>query len=134
MTKEEVIKEAYIEYWEQLSDSAKFHALNNNGWLHYNHILFANGTLLDCIEMDCLSNIDTFRPKSLQGIENNNGWIRIESEANLPKETGYYHVINKKGKYFRKRYLKHMDSQNEKWKQVTYYQPIIKPNHQFINK
>lgn len=27
-----------------------------------------------------------WRPKSLQGIENNNGWIKIESENDLPKE------------------------------------------------
>ena len=30
----------------------------------------------------------SYRPKSLQGIENNNGWIKIESEKDLPKEKG----------------------------------------------
>ena len=30
--------------------------------------------------------------KKAYGIENNNGWIRIESEADLPKE-GFHHSI-----------------------------------------
>ena len=69
MTKEEKIKEAWGEYWDQLRDSAKFSAINNNGWLHYNEITNNNGTLLDCIQMDILHDIDCYRPKSLQGIE-----------------------------------------------------------------
>ena len=36
--------------------------------------------------MDILHDIDCYRPKSLQGIEDNNGWICIESEDYLPKE------------------------------------------------
>jgi hypothetical protein len=30
------------------------------------------------------------RPKSIQGIENNNGWIKIESDDDLPKKSGMY--------------------------------------------
>lgn len=33
------------------------------------------------------------RPESLNGIENNNGWIKIESKLDLPIERGYYFVI-----------------------------------------
>jgi hypothetical protein len=33
------------------------------------------------------------RPKSLQGIENNNGWKKIESEEDLPTKTITYHVV-----------------------------------------
>jgi hypothetical protein len=31
-----------------------------------------------------------WRPISLKGIENNNGWINIESESDLPKEYDFY--------------------------------------------
>ena len=33
-----------------------------------------------------------FRPASLKGLETNNGWIKIESEKDLP-ESGYYEVV-----------------------------------------
>lgn len=82
--KKEAIKKAYGEYWEQLTTKSKQIALLNNGWLHYDLITDDTGTLLNCIEME--RDIDYYRPKSLKGIENNNGWIKIESEADLPKD------------------------------------------------
>jgi hypothetical protein len=33
------------------------------------------------------------RPKSLNGIENNNGWIKIVDKDNLPKRIAEYHVF-----------------------------------------
>ena len=65
--KQEAIKNAYGEYWEQLTTETKQIALLNNGWLHYNLITDDTGTLLNCIEME--RDIDYYRPKSLQGIE-----------------------------------------------------------------
>ena len=65
MTKEEVIKEAYGKYWEQVKGFVD----ENGRFLKY------------------------FRPISLDGIENNNGWIKIESEEDLPKKTIYYNVL-----------------------------------------
>ena len=43
--------------------------------------------------------VTVWRPLSLQGIENNNGWIKIENEADLPKdaiekETDFWLCIN----------------------------------------
>lgn len=38
---------------------------------------------------------NAYRPKSLEGIENNNGWTRIEKdESNWPKEIGWYDFRN----------------------------------------
>jgi len=34
-------------------------------------------------------------PKSLKGIDTNNGWIKIESEADYPKQSGIYHTVLK---------------------------------------
>lgn len=67
-----------------------------------------------------------FQPKELKGIENNNGWIRIESEADLPKKDELYFVLH---------YGLIVDA--ELWeielnfnsnKTITHYHPIIKPN------
>jgi hypothetical protein len=44
--------------------------------------------------VDCFN----WRPKSLDGIENNNGWIKIESKDDLPKK-GKYWGFTKDKKY-----------------------------------
>lgn len=123
--KEEKIKEAYkSEFTNNEQDYDKRYEslkiwIDKNGWL--------SGTLYD-VDMNRFDvSGHTLRPKSLQGIEDNNGWIRIESESDLPKETACYHVINKKGLYFRKRFLCHLKDYKNKWKQITHYQRIIKP-------
>jgi len=81
MTKEEKIREAYGEHWKFFNGSAKQCALNNNGWI--NPILEHAPNNLDLERGEKF----IYRPKSLQGIENNNGWIKIESEYDLPKES-----------------------------------------------
>lgn len=66
------------------------------------------------------------RPKSLEGIEYNNGWIKIESEADLPTEIGIYWVKDR----FRENVYKQSFSEELKkaWMKVfTHYQPIEKP-------
>lgn len=96
MTKEEKIKEAWGKYLPELEE---------NGWLYFGYA--CNGW--DDVE-DCLNNFGAIfdrsyydmtytecdngdlinvkiRPKSLQGIEDNNGWQKIESEADLPPNT-----------------------------------------------
>lgn len=72
MTKEEKIKEAYGDKWELFNGSAKQCALKNNGWI---------SPILEHspkdIELD-RGDKNIYRPKSLRGIENNNGWNLIE--------------------------------------------------------
>lgn len=88
MTKQEKIKEVYGNLFETHS-----HLIDPEGWLN-------NGNENDYLTMgetnflgDCDFKKDIFfRPKSLQGIEDNNGWIKIESEKDLPAH-GYYEVI-----------------------------------------
>ena len=129
--KEEAIKKAYGEYFEQLTNEAKQIALLNNGWLHYDLITDDRGTLLNCIEME--RDIDYYRPKSLQGIENNNGWIRIESESDLPK-IGEYDMSSFILYYWTNNGLYRAEDY-KRWKihydylQVSHYrlEPIFKP-------
>lgn len=71
-----------------------------------------------------------WRPKSLQGIETNNGWIRIESEENFPTEnSGLYFVYDGKdvGIARMSTILFRCLTSNEVYSDVTHYQPIVKP-------
>lgn len=107
MTKQEKIQEAYGEYWSDM-----YMYVNKNGWIPRN-INIGTAVEKEFIEFEKISidfecklfggkkfNDDTveyMRPKSLSGIENNNEWIKIESEADLPKEKGNYYFYDKDG-------------------------------------
>lgn len=90
--KQEAIKKAYGEHWEEVKNY-----IDDNGWIE-------GGTDRDFPEPKFEPSIGEleehkteylWRPKSLQGIENNNGWIRIESEEQYDKlENGNYHWYN----------------------------------------
>jgi hypothetical protein len=92
MTKEEVIQQAYGEYWEQAKEFVDEKGWFNRGKLKYKDCLFLFGK--DSLLFEKYAQ-DYFRPKSLQGIEHNNGWIKIESEKDLPEENGTYFTHSK---------------------------------------
>ena len=116
--KQEAIKKAYGEH---------FIYADINGWIKYGIYCPSNLGIEDYDEIDT---IGIWRCKSLQGIENNNGWIKIESEKDLPKVSGLY---------FGKDYefgtdMMYFDFETKKWEDsngylqnVTHYQPIKKP-------
>ena len=91
MTKEEKIKEAYIEvFGEKRIRYIMNYVYKENG--------FIVGFVLLDLKLDIKNEklerkfngvVYSYRPKSLQGIENNNGWIKIESEEDLPKICTY---------------------------------------------
>ena len=132
MTKEEKIQEAYGEYFDKIKC-----VLDANGWI----LMTISITREISIEFERQVRVhenNTYgfptmcvRPKSLQGIENNNGWIKIESENDLPTNTEVYHhgIMNGELICFKlqhplnlKRLYKDFQKDN-----VTHYQPIIKP-------
>ena len=96
MTKQEKIKEAYGEYWELVKET-----VNENGWFDYNYE--EHRKIADNIPLESYSQFSSsvVRPKSLQGIENNNGWTKIESEEQYDElingEYEWYNINN--GKY-----------------------------------
>jgi len=103
MTKEEVIKNSYGEYWEDC-----FLAIKDNGWLNVDLINSVKGAIFRVKVMrafkhdaNTIKNSLYIRPKTLRGIETNNGWIKIESEAQYDElENGDYEWYNiKTGKY-----------------------------------
>ena len=109
--KQEAIKKAYSEYY--------IHA-DKNGWIRY--LIYCPSDL----GIENYDDMDGFwRCKSLQGIENNNGWIRIESEDDLPKESFNYWIfqsdlraVTMKDFYYNKKYY---------GVKATHYRPIVKP-------
>lgn len=64
-----------------------------------------------------------WRPKSLQGIENNNGWITIKKKSELPEGNCWVRVYCESNIPD-----KPIDYISEKYKvNPVQYQPIIKP-------
>lgn len=79
MTKEEKIKEAY-------GGLIDLSVLDENGWAIYGCEDFSESGIEPFGEYETknhIAGVYNWRPKSLQGIENNNGWIKIESEKIL---------------------------------------------------
>jgi hypothetical protein len=111
----EAIKKAY-------GDAYRSYNVNENGW----HV--ANDPKTDKPEQNGFALCDVYvlsnlmwRPNSLNGIETNNRWIRIESQEQYDElENGSYFWYNiDTGRY---------DS-GDLWEYgvFTHYQPIIKP-------
>jgi hypothetical protein len=82
MTKSEKIQEAYGSNWEQIKPF-----VDADGWYVWDENCPVN---LVISGFQYNKKLDAHRPESLSGIEDNNGWINIESEADLPTEPGYY--------------------------------------------
>ena len=144
--KQEAIKKAYGEYWEQVKDY-----VDENGWIFHEKGFYQNYKKFvspfeigfskdddDNIELysDSFKKTANFywRPKSLQGIENNNGWVRVDNEADLPKVkediNKYFNIgtlINSKfylskGEYETKEVITSFLEDK-----ITHYQPITPP-------
>jgi len=84
MIKQEKIKEAYgADVWSIIDESVKENILENQGgWTYEINESWLQKTKGIEIEI----NGKYCRPKALQGIEDNNGWTKIESKRDLPKE------------------------------------------------
>src|SRR5690606_34580493 len=120
MTKEEKIKEAWGELWHSFNESAKKCALNKDGYVAS---ILQNGLNKDFTEFN--ASLVAWRPKSLQGIEDNNGWIKVESEADLPKDSYNYWIFQNDGLI---QSMKEYEL-NKKYYNIraTHYQQIEKP-------
>lgn len=132
MTKNEVIENAYGDHFEEMKPF-----IDENGWFDKNSF-YNNKFSFNYEQLDkSFSHKDDFmRPPELNNIENNNGWIKIESEADLPKTPyGYYHICTKKPIYENSSNIGidefwQNDLNKKQWwlDNVHHYQPIQKPN------
>lgn len=82
----------------------------------------------DVIFSGSLHNDLRYTLKSLQGIENNNGWIKIESGFDLPSDDCECHIEFSDGSVSIDKYFTNykMFNQNH-WKHIVAYQQIVKP-------
>lgn len=91
--KQQAIKAAYGEYWDKVKNY-----VDDNGWIElYSYNCYTDTVYTDLTEdlpflkelgyeRKYFNNGHTHyvRPKSLSGIETNQGWTKIESEEDLP--------------------------------------------------
>jgi len=95
MTKQDKIQEA----WTALvGDKYPLLRLDGNGFSDWRCRKLMPNTCWDMLYDKIKSGVKypfsggdlIYRPKSLQNIEDNNGWNKIDSRADLPKEEGMY--------------------------------------------
>ena len=116
--KQEAIKNAYGEYWEEVR-----RCIDEKGWCSFNLKTYFKEDLIDSrVYRDKL----LYRPKSLQGIETNNGWVKIESEADLPENKNVWICTNNNRVLISSKAVLNWVLNNPDNK-ITHYQPIEKP-------
>lgn len=119
MTKQEKIKEAYGNYADVAMELC-----DENGWISKQHYY----TYFPQDREEKMFASTMVRPKSLSGIENNNGWVKIESENDLPKENEqHYWTITENNPDIKERYFNKFFNEYKGEGKVTHYQPIEKP-------
>ena len=99
MTKQEKIQEAYADHWDLVKDIVS----SGNGWTKpIGYTEKDKNFYVNLLKIAKKENWDNdqglFRPKSLHGIVTNNGWTKIESPEDLPKEAGIYLFKTKMGR------------------------------------
>jgi len=129
-TKEEVIQDA----WQSIGVNILMGVCMNTGFVTcycengMDDILEYHNVTIDDLDVKTDGHgIVSYRPKQLQGLENNNGWITIESEADLPKDSSAYWVWRSD-----ERVSSLNDYESDKsyffpYLKATHYQPIEKP-------
>lgn len=123
-TKQEAIKEAYGHHWE----TVKQH-VDENGFLEHpkgGEVTF--DPFIGFMEEHPIK--DAFRPKSLSGIENNNGWLSIKHHG-LPNKFGAYWTFTQNNKEPSANTFGLFGSTSWTFDDdlVSHYQLIIKPNN-----
>ena len=83
--------------------------------------------------MKITDNVHSIRPKSLKGLEKNNGWTKIENESDLPTIGEYYTIASFDNSIVEREFPhpKFSLEFNKEWwlKYITHYQQIIKPEN-----
>ena len=98
--KQKAIREAWIELigeenFKYISQFLNENGFTNRGKYHWLKSTFSENFIKDNFYVTVeIENDRLFRPKSLQGIENNNGWISILSESDLPSEDCFIECIS----------------------------------------
>ena len=89
-SKEKAIELAYVKLIGQEKFDRIKEFIDDDGWGNYGMVLETNK-----FEFKDSNSNEFYRPISLQGIETNNGWIKIESEKDLPSDWDKVHFVLK---------------------------------------
>ncbi|PIF44320.1 hypothetical protein CLU96_1263 [Chryseobacterium sp. 52] len=132
MTKEQKIQEAYGEYWEEIKQYVNM----NDGIAEVPSTVNRTEYLKKFKFIATWPDIGGFKqmliPQSLEGLGDNNGWIKIESEEDLPKLTGLFWVMDSKydaigqAEWRSGRFVTRFNNLYQK-DHISHYQPIEKP-------
>lgn len=114
--KQEVIRNAYGEHYEYLEPF-----INDNGEVCKAMCPDKYQNIFGNVFWDNLNG--SWWPKSITGIRNNNGWVKIESEEDLPKEDGEYRCLTNKRNISEFSFFK---GATEKWwmDRISHYKPL----------
>lgn len=130
MTKEQKIQEAFGESWNLLSHSMQQHILNVHHWVDRsrNRMNLSPKDLNFDESTECEVHCEFWRPIQLKGIENNNGWIKIENEKDFPTKDDSDYWIIKNGKVQMFHWAKGETLNSVVWLSIiSHYQPIDQP-------
>lgn len=123
-TKKQLIKDAWGVIWFLFTKEEKEKLIINNGYFKG-----SNDDVYEAIDQnehlfDFIAGKGSV-PYSLEGIDNNNGWISINSEEHLPKESYNYWIMQSDGLI---QTMKEYEDNKKFFKiTATHYQPIVKP-------
>lgn len=126
MTKEEKIKEAYGEDYKFINEfliGNGFFDGECDDFIHLRRKLYKNGG----VEIKIIDEVQFVRPKSLQGIEDNNGWVNVESKNDLPKDSYNYWVFCSDGCVRNLKDFEYYENYIMPELEASHYQPIEKP-------
>lgn len=123
MTKQEKIKEAYREWWKHVSDFVDEHGWMDKDFFTHSNLIYEDISATIDFVHDSSSN--EMIPKEIHGIRDNNGWIKIETKKDLPKENCSCFVIFANGEIDIQRFFSnYKDFGNTPYKYITHYQVV----------
>ncbi len=124
MTKQEFIKQAFGKSWNKLSYGMQEHILTRHHWVdRSSNRMNLSPADLGFKESDCEISCEFWRPIALKGIEDNNGWIKLESEADFPKEKGIYKWLTKSG--FTTTFDFEPSDRDEQFSRYSHWKPVL---------
>lgn len=119
MTKEEKIKEAWGELYESLKEF-----IDENGFYNGDCTLLNDSFFHETFTVNLEKEFSN-RPKSLKNIENNNGWIKIDSKKDLPKSDQIHYLVFSKNEIKKSSFNVHQVEAGYQFGEITHYKPII---------
>lgn len=143
-SKQQAVRKAYNNILQNVSAKYKKQVtsnINEDGWCtmldeydsknlkspSFIYLGYSQDFVRKSIDTKIIKGSFLWRPKSLSGLEDNNGWIKFEIDKDLPN-SGSYFVVYKTGElssfYLDK---KHFNNDHYWIDNITHYQPITIP-------